>query len=143
MPYWVLRGHTPVLTDDIREWQNLIGNPQRQVATDMVTPSVVVSTCFLLSFDEGPAPLLFETMVFDERPVPTIPELRWHYRTWKDAEDGHRKAVNSVRALLGLLPLRKSKGSKRTLARDAWQRILDGSHLDEEDRPHGKAARRR
>jgi hypothetical protein len=86
--------HTLRPTDDLEEWARAFEGSERQVARTEVTPGVVVSTVFLgidHSFGHGP-PLVFETMIFRDGQG----EEMWRYSTWEEAEDGHKRAVESA-----------------------------------------------
>lgn len=88
---YILDGHTPVPTEDMRAYGRMFKDPDaRRVARDRVGV-LNVSTVFLgtdHSFGDGP-PLLFETMVFglsDEEPCD-------RYSTWDEAVAGHAAMV--------------------------------------------------
>ncbi len=117
---YILNGKTPVPCRDIYRWGKWFESADRHVAKEMVG-HIMVSTVFLgldhRHFGEGP-PILFETMAFDqsqttpivelERPDGTICKMGGHhpevegcsarYCTWDEAEAGHRKVVNQLRA---------------------------------------------
>lgn len=70
-------------------------NANRHVAKTKID-DITISTVFLglnHGFGKGP-PLLFETMIFGGR----FDEDMWRYSTWDEAEKGHQKAVEKVRA---------------------------------------------
>lgn len=94
--YWTLDGHTPVPTDDIREWGRLFDETPggRAVGKDNVG-DVFISTVFIgmdMGYGEGP-PILFETMVFRGE----FDSDQWRYATWDEAEAGHARVVEMVR----------------------------------------------
>lgn len=107
--YKLLPDHTvePIggdLVDQISEWarwctaEREAGRSQH-VADEYPEPGLRVSTVFLgqdeSGFGVGP-PLLFETMVFDERGRVRGGAIR--YATWDDAEAGHKRIVAALRA---------------------------------------------
>lgn len=86
---YTLDGHLPKPCNDVLEWANWYQSTDRHVAKDEQN-GILVSTVFLgldHSFGGGP-PILFETMIFGGK----HDEDQWHYATWEDAEDGHKKA---------------------------------------------------
>lgn len=95
--YYVLNeDHTTRRTDNIMDW----GRRDRRVALDKLDGDVEVSTVFL-GIDHawgGGEPILFESMVFGG------PHSDWQdrYHTWAEAEAGHRRIVENLRA--GLSP---------------------------------------
>ena len=93
--YYTLKDKKPVPASNVHEWSNWFEKTDRIVAKDTVENSRI-STVFLgldHSFGEGP-PLLFETLVFDG---PLADEME-RYRTWEEAEAGHIKMVEKVKA---------------------------------------------
>ena len=70
-------------------------NANRHVAKTKID-DITISTVFLglnHGFGKGP-PLLFETMIFGGN----FNYDMWRYSTWDEAEKGHQKAVEKVRA---------------------------------------------
>jgi hypothetical protein len=99
---YILKGHTPVLEDDIRVWAEWMLAADRVVKSDIVQ-GVHISTVFLgLDHGWGPdrKPVLFETMIFGG----DLDEFQRRYHTWEEAEIGHAEAVSKV--------LRNSEGEK-------------------------------
>lgn len=103
---WVLDGHKPRLASS---WDEVVaffrlGPEARRVAEDTIG-AAWVSTVFLTvdhGFGRG-APVLFETMVFGG----DHDGEQWRYRSWDDAEAGHRAVVDALRSglpLPGYLP---------------------------------------
>ena len=94
---YTLDGHTPVLCDDLMEWGKWMEKRGvRKVGKTMIG-RVRVSTVFLgldHSFDNGP-PILFETMVFGG----PMDQYEDRYRTWDEAEVGHRVIVEQVKQI--------------------------------------------
>ncbi len=93
---YILEGMTPVPVDDLYKWGEWLEKNDRHIAKDKIG-SVTVSTIFLgldHSFANGGPPVLFETMIFGGK------HDQWQdrYRTWDEAEAGHRKAVEMVKA---------------------------------------------
>ncbi len=89
--YWILDGHTPVPTNDIEAWSDMLSDYEKREVACTKIDDVTVSTVFLgldhSFFFNGP-PLIFETMIFGG-------EYDGHtdrYSTWEEAEQGHHKA---------------------------------------------------
>jgi hypothetical protein len=94
--YYILVDYIPkpVLLNEWVRWR-MDNNDKRRVALDRVGDTVI-STIFVgldYGYGDGP-PEIFETMIFgsDEE------ELLGRYATWELALEGHRKAVESLRA---------------------------------------------
>lgn len=91
--YYILKGKTPVEVHNIIEWSMIYQLSNRVVKQDTID-GVLVSTVFLgldYGFGMGP-PLLFETMIFNEKHDGDT----WRYSTWKQAEAGHKKACELI-----------------------------------------------
>ncbi len=94
---YVLKGKKAVPCDDMDEWANMLKGSDRTVAKTIIEggkKDIRVSTVFLgldSSFEQGP-PLIFETMVFDGE----LDGEMDRYTTWEEAEEGHKKMVESV-----------------------------------------------
>lgn len=108
---YILRGQLPVEEPDLLVWADWFERASRthsrQVA-DIMIEGIRISTVFLSidhQFEDGP-PVLFETMIFDQRPnrdPPLASHLADHcarYATWLEASIGHDLAVTLVRAWL-------------------------------------------
>lgn len=68
----------------------------RRVAREVLGDEVEVSTVFLVinhQFLDGP-PMLFETMIFGG----PFDQYQWRYPTWDEAQAGHRRVVEALRA---------------------------------------------
>jgi hypothetical protein len=90
---YILEGHTPKLVMDLMKWAQWFETAERHVAITKTPGGARISTVFLgldHSFGEPGAPVLFETMVFDESPLADEQE---RYRTWEEAEKGHALMV--------------------------------------------------
>ena len=93
--FWYLDGHTPIGTEDIGVWSAATDGERPRVAKDTIG-RVYISTVFLgidHAFGGGP-PLLFETMVFRG----PMDGWQWRYSTWDEAEAGHKRVAEAVRA---------------------------------------------
>ncbi len=91
--YYILDGKVPVECQDVTEWAKVFENGNRRVASTE-RGEISVSTVFLgidHSYGRG-EPALFETMIFGGE----HDEDTWRYATWKEAEEGHKKACNLV-----------------------------------------------
>jgi len=113
--YWLLDGHTPVKTDDVRTWGRMFEKMDRIVGRDTIRDATV-STVFLgidhslifggqhdqatwryVVWDEAAGPPgLFETMIFGGE----HDEYQERFRTWEEAEAGHKAAC----VLAGVTP---------------------------------------
>ena len=92
---YILEGRTPVRCDNVLEWAKWFEKAERHVAQESVG-EVRISTVFL-GLDHGwgePKPVLFETIVFGG----TLDQEQDRYYTWGEAEAGHRKIVERVKA---------------------------------------------
>jgi hypothetical protein len=101
---YILRGHEPVMVEDVETWARWFGTANRVVRRTTIEKfSIHISTVFLgLDHNwssEGP-PLLFETMIFETGNACGLDERQWRYSTWDESEAGHVKAVCTVLALL-------------------------------------------
>lgn len=91
--YYLLRGKTPVPCT-LSEWLENFGNID-VVARDTIG-TLTVSTVFLgmnHHWRNYGAPLLFETMIFDE----SVSGRRWRYSTYEEAEKMHRQIADAIR----------------------------------------------
>jgi len=98
MSKYILKDGEPVLATDIIHWatwfEKASTNKERTVAKDKIGEAVV-STVFLgidHSWDGGP-PVLWETMIFGGK----HDDYQERYSSLKDAEAGHKVAVNLVK----------------------------------------------
>lgn len=95
MGIYILKGHIPVQTDDLKEWSEWFDKCDRTVKiTDMRIwfNRVVVSTVFLSldhNYHKDGDPILFETMIFGGK----HDQYCNRYSTWAEAEAGHDKIV--------------------------------------------------
>lgn len=133
MPHWILRGHEPVPTDDMLAWGVFFENiDNRRVAETIIPPGVRVSTVFLgidHNFKAHGPPILFETMVFDDRSAPEIEEMQRRYATWDEAVASHYGLVAEVYHRLGIPDPPPSGPPRAQAVREpaptAWARLLE------------------
>jgi hypothetical protein len=100
---YILDGHTPVECEDLMTWARWMesgGVANRRVAWTE-TDDVRVSTVFMAldhNFDAewGADPILFETMVFRRKGESWDGDECERYRTWDEAEAGHRRWVKET-----------------------------------------------
>lgn len=95
---YVLVDKVAVAEPDLMKWAKIFESGNRHVATDTIG-DVRVSTVFLgldHNFEEEGPPLVFETLIFGG----PCDGGMWRYSTWKEAEDGHRVAVEKVKTSL-------------------------------------------
>ena len=95
---YILKGKKVVLEDDLLKWANWFETADRQVRIEIIK-KVQVSTVFL-GLDHNLTgkgkPILFETMVFGGK----SDGFQQRYSTWKEAEEGHEKALKLVKSEL-------------------------------------------
>lgn len=95
---YVLVDKKPVVEPNLLKWGQFM-NGDTHVAEEVVG-GYRVSTVFL-GLDHGwgdSDPILFETMVFQEQGRGRADdELTERYCTWEEAEEGHKKIVESVK----------------------------------------------
>jgi hypothetical protein len=92
---YILKDGVPVPCDDLLEWGRWMQTAKRHVALDWIG-DVKVSTVFLgldHQFASGP-PLIYETMVFGG----PLDQNQDRYSTREEAEQGHQKMVELVKA---------------------------------------------
>jgi hypothetical protein len=95
---YILDGKQIVEEPDLIKWAKWFQAADRKVAHTEIGNSDI-STVFLgmdHSFDGG-VPVLFETMIFGG----ALDGFQKRYRTWSEAEEGHRQAVAQVESLHG------------------------------------------
>lgn len=96
---FILDGHQAVPTESMSEWHKCFRNSKKRIVDKTQVGEIFVSTVFL-GIDHGyglnSEGLVFETMVFG----PDVPHMTTRYRTWDEAEAGHKKIVEEVKALL-------------------------------------------
>lgn len=115
--FYILKGKTPVRTNDVIEWGQWLENNQDRHVAETTVEDIWISTVFL-GLDYGwreERPILFETMIFYKHaPVPhTLKEIvnekqpefdgyqfQRRYSTWEEAEAGHAEAVQMVKKSL-------------------------------------------
>jgi len=95
---YILDGKTPVRCDDPLQWAQwcVENEPSHRVLLDVLTGGVTVSTVFLgvdCGWDMEMGPMLFETMVFGG----ALDEEQERYRTWDEAEAGHKRMVERAK----------------------------------------------
>jgi thioesterase domain-containing protein len=98
--HWILGGDggREAVTVPPLEWARWYQTADRTVARTKVGEAEV-STVFMgldYQFDPDGPPLIFETMVFSSDPQ--LDEWTERYSTWSDAEAGHARIVEMVRA---------------------------------------------
>lgn len=122
MGYYILGGpdgHTPVHVEDVLEWGEWIEKAQRDrtriVKQEDIDPDLWISTVFLgLDYsyrkffgDGGGEPQLFETTVFRKEPDADglrepLDDYTQRYATWIEAEAGHKRIVEKLKAEIKL-----------------------------------------
>ena len=94
---YILKGHVPVLEDDLLKWGRWLETADRIVKKTTIG-DIIISTVFLgldhnYSFGESP-PLLFETMIFGGK----YDQDQDRCSTWDGAEKMHDAMVEKVKA---------------------------------------------
>jgi hypothetical protein len=98
--YYILKGKKVVPVNTVQEWGAYFETSDRIIGKDIVR-GYRVSTVFLgldHSFGGGP-PLLFETMIFDDKGTDVF-GYQERYSTYKGAEQGHKAAIDFVKRLV-------------------------------------------
>ena len=88
---YILEGKRIKRADDLLEWAKWFEKVDRSIKQTKITNEINVSTVFLgldHSFG-GPAPILFETMIFGG----PHDQYRERHTTYEEAEEGHLRAV--------------------------------------------------
>ncbi|MGH9903932.1 MAG: hypothetical protein ACRD68_19145 [Pyrinomonadaceae bacterium] len=88
---FILDGRKVIPCTEVGQWGHWFMNAERHVGRTEVGP-YVVSTVFVgldYSFGESERPLVFETMVFEDKEEVE----REFYATWEEAEAGHARMV--------------------------------------------------
>lgn len=94
--YAILDQDHNVIKSDLMTWGRFVGENRNKIVQQDRIKDVLVSTVFLgLNHNWNPygPPLWFETMIF-EGPHDQYQE---RYTTWKEAEEGHKKALLLVK----------------------------------------------
>ena len=75
----------------------------RRVAEDTVGKLRISTVFLMLDHGWGETPVLFETMIFDERKTKKheLDGYQTRYATWRQAEAGHEQAVREAEEALG------------------------------------------
>lgn len=94
MKQYILKNKKPVLCDDILERSKFMSDFKNRRVAETKKGGITVSTVFLgLDHEWGSVtPILFETMIFGGQHN----QDQWRYSTWKEAEEGHKKACKLV-----------------------------------------------
>ncbi len=89
-------GKTPIPAENINEWQGWMFNHNNKVVKQDIIDGVFISTVFIginqNLYADSYEPLLFETALFGAGKDNDGVQMR--YRTWKEAELGHKKLYN-------------------------------------------------
>jgi hypothetical protein len=96
MTNYILNGKTPVPESNPRKWAEWFETANRHVAETLLPDGTRISTVFLgmdHNFILSGPPVLFETMIFGGE----HDGYQERYRTWDEAEAGHRVAVELVK----------------------------------------------
>lgn len=145
--FWVLNAEgEPEPATDPFAFMDMVQDPRRQIERTIICDGVLVSTVFLNidhSFESGTRPVLWETMVFDERPrernaagIKLVPNFDGHscrYSSRDDAVAGHKRIVAMVREAIQV-------GSKCHFFQQFFSIIVNGIDLSWHCRTHSRAA---
>lgn len=98
MNYYLLKGKTPRLVKDSKEWAKWYKKHSQQIDA-CVVGNYSITTVFIgidhNFFGKGP-PLLFETMVFECKRA-AINNFTRRYSTWDEAQAGHDEIVKELK----------------------------------------------
>lgn len=101
MDRYILDGKKVVPCPDLMEWASWFEKSDRRVAIDTIE-GIMVSTTFLgldhNFLDDSSGPLVFETISHDLELGNWDDKLQYH--TWEEAEAGHKKIIEIVKARL-------------------------------------------
>ncbi len=95
MKQYILKNKKPVECSDIIQWGKWMSSDDNRRVAETKKGGVNVSTVFLgldHNFINDGTPILFETMIFGGK----YDQEQWRYCTWKEAEEGHKKACQLV-----------------------------------------------
>lgn len=107
---YILKNKKVVKPKSLREWEDFMSGHNKRIVSDTQVGSIHVSTVFT-GIDHSylpntSPPLVFETMVFGDC---EINEHQVRYRSYEEAERGHRVVVSLVSALTGYKIIRQSR----------------------------------
>jgi hypothetical protein len=96
---FILDGHQAVPTESWLEWHKCFRDSEKRIVGRTEIGKITISTVFL-GMDHGWGPrsegLVFETMVFG---YDGNENMTTRYRTWEEAENGHKRIVEEMKAL--------------------------------------------
>lgn len=101
--YYKLDNKIPVPCSARKAQEQFLNADGRLVSETKVGP-LRISTVFLVldhNFSGNGMPVLFETMIFDDYENDYASNYQECYRTWDEAEAGHRRAVEYAKQLVG------------------------------------------
>lgn len=132
-PMWYIldKDKNPVPAKDMIQANRLLADTDsRRVALDDIIVedyaiTITVSTVFLvLDHNHSPKgkPVLFESMIFNGE----LNQSLDRYRTWKEAEDGHKKMVELVKNNLWVSRILDKVSAKTSNTKAVTKKIIDG-----------------
>lgn len=102
MSKYILSNRKPVLEPNIFKWARWFeSHAKTRVVCQTRVWGFFVSTVFLgldYSFSKRKVPVLFETMIFDDR-IKVFEENIVRYAFWEQAEEGHKLALKKIKSL--------------------------------------------
>ncbi len=136
-PMWYIldKDKNPVPAKNIIEANRLLVDADsRRVALDDIIVedygiTITVSTVFLvLDHNHSPKgkPVLFESMIFNGE----LNQSLDRYRTWKEAEEGHKKMVELVKNNLWVSRILDKVSAKTSNTKAITKKIIEGLRLE-------------
>lgn len=136
-PMWYIldKDKNPVPAKNIIEANRLlVDTDSRRVALDDIIVedygiTITVSTVFLvLDHNHSPKgkPVLFESMIFNGE----LNQSLDRYRTWKEAEEGHKKMVELVKNNLWVSRILDKVSAKTSNTKAITKKIIEGLRLE-------------
>lgn len=136
-PMWYIldKDKNPVPAKDMFQANRLLTDTDsRRVALDDIIVedygiTITVSTVFLvLDHNHSPKskPVLFESMIFNGE----LNQSLDRYRTWKEAEEGHKKMVELVKNNLWVSRILDKVSAKTSNTKVITKKIIEGLKLE-------------
>jgi hypothetical protein len=103
--YYKLDANKNVIPGNMEDSEEIFKNPDKKVVKQENVLDKFVSTVFLpidhgypgwSGHTENYKPVVFETMIYDETKYEWL-NYQDRYSTWKEAEEGHRRAIEWVK----------------------------------------------
>jgi hypothetical protein len=104
--YYKLDENKNVVPGNMERTEEILTDPNKKVVKQDSVGNKFVSTVFLpidhgypgwSGHNENYKPVVFETMIYDEEKDEWL-DYQDRYHTWKEAEEGHQRAIEFVNA---------------------------------------------